>query len=800
MPRRALICGFPLTLLVGSGVLHARQPPVSPARADAAALQQRANELADNERWVESEKTCRAALQEYEAQAAGHVNDVAYRLRWGACRNLLGEVQVHLFQFTEAKALFAGTVPFLQQAAALAPKEPGGRFELARTYKLWSICDHDAGWWAEAAVHQGEAIGLVRQLVQEHPDRADYREELRDVLAQHGAELMHLARYQDADRAYQESLRLGQHLVAAFPRSPHYAERLAATTNAYALLVRESGEYARAAVLTREAIRLLAKLEAEYPDQPQHWHHLPACYRNLALPLGYLHREAEKKAAEREALRLETKLAQTPKSAQRKWFTEADQVFSSFRAGDAERLVGQQTEVDQVLREAEEEARANPQFPRFRSRLIAAKLLVAGRLLAIPAPEEAQRSFQEVEHLAEQLAAALPGVPQYRLAWAKACQAKSMGDFLAGNTAEGEREYQKGLAICNQLADEFPQIPQLRYQAAEAITQLCMFKTSRGELAESRRYFVASLAVLKRLAEAFPTCPQYRRQLTEGYFTLANLCLGTGDDAEAEAALREGLRLWPQMVADFPSVAEYRLAWGNMYMALGNFHVQRGQVAKAEEAYGQMIRILQRLVDDFPKEPRYHAVLANGYGWYGALMDKQQRLPESLAYGTRTVSGYETAVRLEPHLREWLTGLHDALRQRAFLHQQLGHTAETESDRRRVAELEERLETPLLRLVRIRSRLEADEVERAVQEADDLALDEDLTDAQWCELAELYAAAAAKTDDDDAKETRAGKAVEALRQAVAKGYTSATPLGAQARFRLLWERTAFRKLAAAKPQ
>jgi tetratricopeptide (TPR) repeat protein len=785
LPDCLACLGVLLLAISGVGPLGAQT--AAPSRAEA--LLEQAKALAEGHRYAEAEQACLAALKEYEARGG----DAASRLPVCRCQNQLAEVQTRLHKFRDSQGRLAANRDALRPLLAQQPGDPALRLVLARACELQAGCTYASGRPVEAVAPLREAIGLVEKLAAEDPERAEYREELVRLLTTCGGYQTALARYPEAEAAFDEALKVGQKLVTDSPGAAKPMEELAHACNAYALLAREEGRPSRAADLLRESIRWLAKLESAYPDHPEYWHPLPAAYRTLTQPQGYRRNEAESAAAGREAERLEARLAAVPEAA-RKWLTDEDRVQGSLQVLDRTPREGRQAEVDRLARAWQKEVQDHPDAPRFRVQLSTAKALLALRFLSAGDKEPAVRAAREALELDEQLVGQFPDVPAYRTMSAEACFLNGITNLLCGKPAEGERYLQQGNAVLEKLAQEQPGDPQTRYRAAVALLNACQTLGGQGDAAGARRYFRASLALMKQLAEAFPQCPKYRREVAQTTITFGHLQLSQGDAAGAEASYREGVGLWRQLAADFPACPAFRQSLGDALANLCGYLYKNDRLADSGSLYPELIRLHEGLVRDSPQDPEHRATLANDYALYGRVMERQEQLALAAECYSRTIVCLDSARQLDPRQRDWLSRLRVILQDRAYVYQRLGRHAEHEADLRRAQELDEGLQPAVVRLARIRQRLDEGQPSPAMKEADDVFAEGALSASQWRELAGLYSRASAA--DAAQQEVFAARAVEALRRACEQGCAGAVPLNEDPQFHNLAGRADFQKLAA----
>ena len=240
----------------------AQPPRLSHPPQEADALRRIAELLVREQRLVEAEAACAAALRGFEQQA-NERPEAAGRVRWCRCRNQLARLQSAMQKFDEAAALLAAPVPPVLSIPL--PASTALRLELARTEHLASDNCNEAERREEALAHLTKAIGILKELVRDDPGDAEARRELVEVLANHGDTLLHQARFTEGERSYSEAVRLGEQLVAEFPTEPDNTLKLATAYNAQALLVRESGDFPQAVALIRKSIQLLEELAVRFP-------------------------------------------------------------------------------------------------------------------------------------------------------------------------------------------------------------------------------------------------------------------------------------------------------------------------------------------------------------------------------------------------------------------------------------------------------------------------------------------------------------------------------------------------------
>jgi hypothetical protein len=108
------------------------------------------------------------------------------------------------------------------------------------------------------------------------------------------------------------------------------------------------------------------------------------------------------------------------------------------------------------------------------------------------------------------------------------------------------------------------------------------------------------------------------------------------------------------------------------------------------------------------------------------------------------------------------------------------------------------LETPFIRLIRVRHRVDHGQTEAARNEADDLFDAFELTGEQWYELAGVYSNLLKQNAGP--RERLATRTIVALRRALEEGYQPRTPLQSDGQFQVVASLPEFLHLAAVRPR
>jgi serine/threonine protein kinase/thiol-disulfide isomerase/thioredoxin len=274
---------------------------------------ERQRELAD-ENAAEANRQRELAQQHAaEANRQGTLVKANYRERLDSLDDFLIRVDGRLANMSGTDSL---RLEFLHNALNMSKtllKEdetnPSARRQAARLHRcmgdLYGRSDRD-----EAEKAYREALGLLRQLVQEQGDKADFRDDLALTLA-HRAEFLQAGRSFDKARAdYTEAIGLLDRLAAEAPKKPAYRVRAARQSFDMGNLLEELGKPAEAEKVYRDTLARQEQLAKDYPQKADYHADLGRTAGTLATLLAETKPdEAERQlrrnlAAQRAAVRL----------------------------------------------------------------------------------------------------------------------------------------------------------------------------------------------------------------------------------------------------------------------------------------------------------------------------------------------------------------------------------------------------------------------------------------------------------------------------------------------------------------
>ena len=212
-----------------------------------------------------------------------------------------------------------------------------------------------------------------------------------------------------------------------------------------------------------------------------------------------------------------------------------------------------------------------------------------------------------------------------------------------------ERHLKLAIEILENLVGQVPVAPRVRHLLAR-----CYREESGDRFSErvSSEHGPSQKAIqlLEGLVDEFPEVPEYRFALAESYsgFTTHGPSLDYDDFPRAEQVLLKSLQHAKVLVADHPNVLAYTVSLVHIHHKLAFVverqgegaprEIHREKMAKAERNYRAAIDLQAMLIRRFPESWMYQVWLCRFQNALAGLLNREDRLEESLALVENAVS------------------------------------------------------------------------------------------------------------------------------------------------------------------
>jgi tetratricopeptide (TPR) repeat protein len=171
---------------------------------------------------------------------------------------------------------------------------------------------------------------------------------------------------------------------------------------------------------------------------------------------------------------------------------------------------------------------------------------------------------------------------------------------------KSEAAYNQALVVQERLVRDHPEVAE--YQRGLAATQggLGLSYHHRYRLEKAQASFEAALAIWSRLAAKTPQLPADRHGLAATQQMLGDAYRSSAQTEKAEAMLKQAASTYQALVHDFPDAPESLDALGRTYFSLGLlYHDNMEQPKKADAAHRQALQIFEKLAQEHPHVLEY---------------------------------------------------------------------------------------------------------------------------------------------------------------------------------------------------
>jgi tetratricopeptide (TPR) repeat protein len=384
-----------------------------------------------------------------------------------------------------------------------------------------------------------------------------------------------------------------------------------------------------------------------------------------------------------------------------------------------------------------------------------------------------------------------------------------------GNFPAAEEQYTRSITVLQTLVRDQPELPE--YQNDLAISYLArgdVFKnTARPNKAEME--YQQSLTLSKQLSGAHPDVAAYLYDLALSHYHLGLLYFDTDQLDRAENPYQQSRAIWTELAREHPRVQDYQYRLAIVLGSLGRYYWFKGQSDEAEATIKQSVSAFEKLVGSQTDEPTYQEKLADCLGDLGGEYSSTGQLDKAEHAYQRRLSISEKLAREHPDVLEYAVRLGSACWSLGFAHSNLGNTGaalplfdKSTEILQRALDREPRHPQARADLINARNgravvNAARGDYVRAVEEGEALARQEDLVANNFYNLACVFSrASVAAAQDAKLRSPERAKlqgqyalrAVDCLRQAVAKGYQNLPELNADPDLEPIRGREDFKKL------
>jgi tetratricopeptide (TPR) repeat protein len=388
-----------------------------------------------------------------------------------------------------------------------------------------------------------------------------------------------------------------------------------------------------------------------------------------------------------------------------------------------------------------------------------------------------------------------------------------------GETSAAEANYGKAIALFEELSRAEPDNPEYQRSLAQAQRDLgrMFHETSRPE--KARLLLDQAVATADTLVRRHGGAAEYRHDLALGYHALGRVWRHTQRPGNAEDALRQAIAIEEELLrAHTDGSGKYRSTLASCAGELAEVYRLAGRSEESEACSLRAMHVYEQLAGEFRGEADYHYNLATQYHGLGSLYQDTKRKEKAEAPLKKAAAIGEELLRAHPDVVDFVVLQAECCSRLARFENGRGRTQAVLSwcDKgiqtlQRVTVREPRHSKARwtlndLRIGRAVSLARLGDYAASAKGADEMAREEGLTPVSVFNVACVYARCSEAAGKDtnlspagrvQLQERYAGRAMDSLRLAVARGFKTVPAIESEPDLDTLRQREDFQKLLRA---
>jgi serine/threonine protein kinase/tetratricopeptide (TPR) repeat protein len=410
-------------------------------------------------------------------------------------------------------------------------------------------------------------------------------------------------------------------------------------------------------------------------------------------------------------------------------------------------------------------------------------------------PTAALDSLEHGRDIQDKLAREHPGVPAYQDALANIYDTLGTLQSRTDNVPGALESHGRSRKIWDRLTRDHPGVAVYQRNLAQTFGNVGYLQKQLHDGAAAIDSCKQARVIQAKLAHDHPNVPGYQQELAGTDLSLGVLYMDLGQTAAALEAYERARTIQEKLARDHPGVPAYRRGLVATYNNLGILQRRAGDRAAALDSYEQVRTINERLAEDYPLVTLHRLDLGGTYVNLGNVFRDMDQPAHALPLYAKAIPLLEGVREREPHNPTARMYLCNAYTGRAISLGVLSRHAEALNEFQQALDLADEGTRNWTRLHRALALAHLKDHRTATSEAKSLSEVADLPANTLYDLARVYALSVAAVDGDTKwAEQYAVRAVELLRQAVAKGYREVEHMEKDGDLESLRSRADFQKL------
>jgi len=228
--------------------------------------------------------------------------------------------------------------------------------------------------------------------------------------------------------------------------------------------------------------------------------------------------------------------------------------------------------------------------------------------------------------------------------------ADNIGNLLSvmGRVEEAERSFRRAITILEPLIGSHPDVASLQQDVTRSYNNLGLLQKTIGRMAEAEQSYRRVVEILEPWTRGDqPENADRHQALAVCYTNLGSLKGMTGASVEAGQWFQKAIPIFEALTKAHPDDTRYWQDLGKFHDNVGMLHSLTGQVEGAERSYRQSIQIQERLNREHPSVVEFQQDLAKTYTDLGVLLAATHKQEAAQSY-QRAVEILEPLARTHP--------------------------------------------------------------------------------------------------------------------------------------------------------
>jgi tetratricopeptide (TPR) repeat protein len=256
----------------------------------------------------------------------------------------------------------------------------------------------------------------------------------------------------------------------------------------------------------------------------------------------------------------------------------------------------------------------------------------------------AEDSLTRAVGILDVFARAHPDVTGYHRDLAASYAALGLVHSNTGSWQKADWAYQQALTIQEKLAAANPEAPEYQYALAKTYSALGLVYQFADQTENAATMSQQAHDILSKLVQAYPLVSEYRSLLAATQMNLGQVYVMKGWHDKAETVLKEAKNNYGKLVEAGPDdLPENRESLGRSHTILAMAYRGGNQVEKGEEELQQALRIFEELAREHPDVPEYAYDVGRCHIELGSSADAGKRPEAALEQFAKAIEIMEQA-------------------------------------------------------------------------------------------------------------------------------------------------------------